>query len=119
MFLENSTLVSGSRDASIRIWDVQSGQCKQVLDSHHTATVRSLATFSSLHINNSVFLSGDYDGNARVWGSPAGNDKVECLQDLSGGHQGGIYTVEMSDNGELALTGGLDAVLRVWLVQTG
>ncbi|CRG91974.1 WD repeat-containing protein pop2 [Talaromyces islandicus] len=114
LFLDNTTLVSGSRDGSIRIWDVETGQCKQVLDSHHTATVRCLAGSSS---QSNVFVSGGYDGKACIW--PAfPPDKIECLQSLSG-HDGGIYTMALTDDGKLVVTGGLDAVLRVWDVRSG
>jgi WD40 repeat protein len=115
LFLENKTLVSGSRDASIRIWDVETGQCKQVLEGHHTATVRSLAASSK----SDFFVSGGYDGKAFAWATLPENGKIECLQSLSGGHEGGIYTVCMADDGEVALTGGIDAVLRVWDIRTG
>lgn len=116
LFLDNTTLASGSRDTSIRIWDVESGQCNHVLDGHHTATIRSLAASPQ---SSNVFVSGGYDGKAYVWPSfPPPDGKIEPLQSLSA-QEGGIYTVAMTDDGELVATGGLDSILRVWDVRTG
>ena len=32
-----SAVVSGSRDASLRVWDIETGKCKQVLQGHIAA----------------------------------------------------------------------------------
>ena len=33
----NSTVVSGSRDATLRVWDVETGECTNILQGHVAA----------------------------------------------------------------------------------
>lgn len=62
-FINDTTVVSGSGDYSIRVWDVISGKCKMELKEHCGAvdTVR-LAPGGS-----NVFLSTASDGLAKLW----------------------------------------------------
>lgn len=55
-------LVSGSKDCTIRVWDVESGDCLAVLDGH-TNTVTSVK-FSP---RGCIIISGDCDGNIIFW----------------------------------------------------
>ena len=71
--LKGSTVVSGSTDRTLRVWDTESGECTHVLYGH-TSTVRCLA----MHRNKVV--SGSRDGTLRVWDIIQG----ECLHVLVG-----------------------------------
>lgn len=39
-FFAGSTIVSGSSDNTVRVWDVKTNSCVLVLDSPHTDSVR-------------------------------------------------------------------------------
>ena len=39
-FISGGTIVSGSSDNTVRVWDVKSNSCVLVLDSPHTDSVR-------------------------------------------------------------------------------
>ena len=71
--LKGNTVVSGSTDRTIRVWDTESGDCVHVLYGH-TSTVRCLA----MHENTVV--SGARDGTLRVWDIKRG----QCLHVLVG-----------------------------------
>jgi WD40 repeat protein len=51
--------ISGSRDSTLRVWDVQRGRMLRIL-SGHTGSVRSL------DICGNRVVSGSYDGTCRV-----------------------------------------------------
>ena len=57
--LSSSTLVSASRDTTVRIWDVKTGECTAVLEGH-TATIRALAA------HGDTLVSASYDGDASL-----------------------------------------------------
>jgi WD40 repeat protein len=52
--------VSGSRDSSLRVWDIERGMQKHVLVGH-TSSVRAI----EVHGNRAV--SGSYDTTCRLW----------------------------------------------------
>lgn len=103
--LSATTVLSGSRDKTLRVWDIESGQCKMIFEGH-TATVRDVAT------NGGLAVSGSYDEEARIWSLETG----KCLRVLKG-HESQIYSVVF--DGKRIVTGGLDNTARVWDPVTG
>jgi F-box and WD-40 domain protein CDC4 len=94
-----TTLISGSRDATVRVWDLPTGHCTKILEGH-TQTIRDIA------VHDDFIVSGGYDKDARVW-----NWKTrECLKVLQ--HDSKIYAVEL--NGKTIATGGTDNDVRIW-----
>jgi F-box and WD-40 domain protein CDC4 len=84
--VNGTTLVSGSRDATLRVWDLETGECLKVLEGHEK-TIRSMA------VHGDIVVSGSYDNDARVWNSKTG----ECLNVLKG-HTSKIYAVVFDGN---------------------
>lgn len=97
--------VSGSRDATLRVWDIINGKQKAVLMGH-SASVRCLA------IHGDTVVSGSYDTTARIWNIPKG----KCTRVLTG-HFSQIYAVAF--DGQTVVTGCLDTSVRVWDPKSG
>lgn len=97
--------VTGSRDKTVRVWDVQRGRLLRVLMGHEQS-VRCLDAFGSR------VVSGSYDCTCRVWDVDTG----ECLHVLNG-HFHQIYSVAF--DGVRIASGGLDTTVRVWDANTG
>ena len=118
--------ISGSRDGTLRVWDVQRGRMLRVL-SGHAGSVRSL------DVCGNKVVSGSYDCTCRVsyvalppflpsgavalingqlWDVNTG----ECLQ-IFRGHFNQIYAVAF--DGKIIASGGLDTTVRVWDALTG
>ncbi|KAJ5223807.1 hypothetical protein N7468_008349 [Penicillium chermesinum] len=92
-------------DTTLRIWDLASGTCRNVLVGHQ-ASVRCLA------IHGDLVVSGSYDTTARIWSIPQGR----CLRTLSG-HFSQIYAIAF--DGRRIATGSLDTSVRIWDPQSG
>ncbi|TAQ83076.1 hypothetical protein B7494_g8601 [Chlorociboria aeruginascens] len=97
---DSSTAISGSRDTTLRVWDIKTGLCKNVLVGHQ-ASVRCL------EIKGDIVVSGSYDTTARVWSISEGR----CLRTLQG-HFSQIYAIAF--DGHRIATGSLDTSVRIW-----
>lgn len=97
--------ITGSRDATLRVWDLQTGENKFVLQGHRDS-VRCIEAYGDR------LVSGSYDCTARVWSLITG----ECLLILQG-HFQQIYSIAF--NGEYIITGSLDSTCRLWSPVTG
>lgn len=102
---DRTTAISGSRDTTLRVWDIEKGLCKHVLVGHQ-ASVRCL------EIHGDLVVSGSYDTTARIWSISEGR----CLRTLQG-HFSQIYAVAF--DGKRVATGSLDTSVRVWNVSDG
>ena len=108
---DGQTLASGSRDDTVRLWDVATGTLQQTLT--HTGSVPSVA-FSP---DGRTLASGvdGWTGTIYLWDVATGK-----LQDTLPSHKGGLSSVAFSPDGQtLASVGGWDALVSLWDVATG
>ena len=101
---DGKTVLSGSRDNTLRLWDGPSGKSLRVFKGH-TNSVESVA-FSP---DGKTVLSGSLDNTLRLWDGPSG----QSLQVFKG-HTDAILSVAFSPDGETVLSGGADNTLRLW-----
>jgi WD40 repeat protein len=98
-------VASGSKEASVRLWDAASGRQVRVLDGH-TAEVRALA-FSP---DGALLASGSEDETVRLWRLPGG----EPLLTLRPGSSGA--SLSFTPDGRY-LVGGLgNGQIKIWYV---
>jgi WD40 repeat protein len=102
-------LVSGSRDKTVRVWDLKTGEKVAILQGH-TWDVNSVA-FSA---DGSRVISGSDDNTVRVWDLQT-RGKVTVFQ----GHSMPITSVAFSADGSRVVSGSSDSTVRVWDSQTG
>ena len=97
--------VSGSRDATVRIWDILSGKIVHVLEGHDFS-------IHCLDVCGNKIVSGSYDASCRVWDIETG----ECLHVLRG-HRKQAYCIAF--DGVRIASGGVDTTVRIWDPDTG
>lgn len=101
------TLVSGSYDCTVRIWDIVTGECKWVLVGH-TQKVYSVV----LDIHRQIACSGSMDGTVRVWNLRTG----QCQHTLTG-HTSLVGLLGLSPSH--LVSAAADSTLRIWDPESG
>ena len=106
---DGKTLVSGSEDKTVKVWDVGTGQERATLKGH-TAPVWSVA----LSGDGKTLVSGSYDTTVKVWDVVTGQERATLK-----GHAGPVTSVALSGDGKTLVSGSYDTTVKVWDVVTG
>ena len=101
--------LSGSRDETLKLWDVSTGACLRTFEGH---TNRVTSVFLSADGRHA--LSGSYDKTLKLWDVSTGT----CLRTFEG-HTNLVTSVFLSADGRHALSGSYDKTLKLWDVSTG
>src|SRR5213078_5118296 len=109
---DSRSLLSGSHDGTLRLWEVQRGQCVRVLEGYHACLYD---------------LDWSPDGTQLA---SAGSDSVVSLWQVEGleggappgllrGHGWVVYGVAWQPDGSVLASAGLDNAIRLWDPATG
>ena len=116
--LDRETLVSASRDKTIKQWDLKTGKCVQNLDVASVSTKTSKTDYESfslldppivgaLQCFETALATGSRDGMIRLWDLRAGK-VIRIIQ----GHEGAITALSF-DSSHL-ITGSVDQTVKLW-----
>ena len=140
-----NTLISGSHDKTLKIWNLQTGQCQSTMRGHN-------AWVSSLDCTNEVIVSSAWDETIKIWSQETKtlidtlnlqNDTVYCLKlrnnetvlglkskniqiwDLNRnlmtmnctGHFKAVNAVKIEGN--LVVSASADSLVKVWDIRNG
>jgi WD40 repeat protein len=105
--------VSGSKDKTIRLWNIESGETIKMFQGHMHG-VTSVA-FSS---NNKQIISGSYDNTVHLWNIDSGKI-VKILKTPQLSHTNYVTSVAFSANNKYIASGSKDNTLCLWNVDTG
>ena len=108
---DGTTLASGHRDGTLRLWDVATGTLQQTLIGP-TSWVESVA-FSP---DGTTLASGggSGDGTVRLWDVATGTVQHTLTE-----HTDRVYSVAFSPDGRTLASGSWDNTIRLWDVATG
>ena len=106
---DGTRAVSGSSDATVRVWDLEQGRSFVTLKGH-VGPVLTVA----ISADGTRAVSGGEDRTVRVWDLTRG-EAVAVLQ----GHTDSVWAVAISADGTRAVSGGGDRTIRVWDLETG
>ncbi|MEH2184250.1 DnaJ domain-containing protein [Nostoc sp.] len=98
--LNSQTLISGSTDATIKVWNLQTGELLSTLTGH-SAAVLSVA----ISPDGKTLASASRDGTIKLWNLHTG----ELLQNLSG-----CNPVAFSPDGKTLISGGNGGSIKIW-----
>ncbi|CAO3622495.1 unnamed protein product [Cunninghamella blakesleeana] len=108
---EGRTAVSGSSDNTLRIWDIETAECLDILEGHQSRIWDVSSTRQGEFI-----ASASGDGLVKIWSLK--DIKGSCIADLKG-HSRDVYSVKYHPNESHVVTGGYDKTVRMFDVNTG
>ncbi|MCY3549509.1 MAG: sigma-70 family RNA polymerase sigma factor [Candidatus Poribacteria bacterium] len=106
---DGTRLASGSKDKTVRLWDL-TREDEWITLQKHTGWINALA-FSP---DGEVLASGSTDKTVQLWDTATG----EPLATLTG-HINGITTLAFSPDGSTLASGSADGTIRFWNTGTG
>ncbi|XP_038117714.1 uncharacterized protein LOC6033549 isoform X2 [Culex quinquefasciatus] len=103
-------LISGSKDMSLKVWQVSGGKLAQVLVGHSDAVTCVAVSVT----NKNQVISGSKDTNLIIWDIHTG-EEIHTLA----GHLAPVTCVKVSADGTTAVSGSDDKTLIVWEMKRG
>lgn len=97
-------LVSGSRDQTIKIWQLETGELIRTLKGH-TDEVCTI----TLSPDEQIIASGSADKTIKLWHLETG----ELLSTFTG-HTDTVTAVAFTASGEMLVSGSLDKTIKIW-----
>ncbi|KAL2141609.1 hypothetical protein VTI28DRAFT_2155 [Corynascus sepedonium] len=98
--LDDNILATGSYDATIKIWNIETGQEIRTLRGH-TRGIRAL------QFDDSKLISGSLDNTIKIWNWHTG----ECISTLQG-HTDGVVSVHFE--AQLLASGSIDKSVKIF-----
>ncbi|EXL39066.1 hypothetical protein FOCG_18314 [Fusarium oxysporum f. sp. radicis-lycopersici 26381] len=110
VFSNDGTLIaSGSRDNTVKIWNVATGAEERTLEGH-TGSVSSVV-FSN---DGRLIASGSHDNTVKIWNVATG-EEAQTLK----GHTDFINSAAFSKNDTLIASGSRDNTVKIWKAKDG
>jgi serine/threonine protein kinase len=102
-------VVSGSKDKTVRLWDLATGQEVRRFTGHES-TVRSVAVTP----DGKYVVSGSGDKTVRLWELATGKEVRRFT-----GHADWVRSVAVTPDGKYVVSGSGDKTVRLWELATG
>lgn len=102
-------LASGSADQTVRLWDVETGQCLKILQGH-TNQVMSV----SFSPDGQTLASASADETVKLWAVRTG----QCLKTLQG-HTSQVLSISFNPQGNILASSSADETIKLWDINTG
>ena len=106
---DGETLASGSRDNTIKLWNLATGQQIRTLQGH-SDSVYSVA----ISTDGQTLASGSADNTIKLWNLATGREIVTLK-----GHSDSVYSVAISPDGVTLASGSVDNTIKLWNLATG
>ena len=101
---DNQTLISSSRDGTIKVWQWKTGKLIRTI-KEDTGAIYAIA----LHPNAEIIASGSEDRTLRLWHLASGK-----LLGIFTGHTQPVNAVAFTPNGQTLVSASQDKTIKVW-----
>jgi WD40 repeat protein len=120
---DGQTLISGSFDQTIRIWDIKTRKIKATLNGHDGGVnAVAISPDSKILVSAGGAAQTDTDKNIKVWDlekkSKKGKNIFPLLRSLAG-HNQGITSLVFTPDGKTLISSSYDKTIQIWDVSSG
>mmetsp|Transcript_6055 Transcript_6055/g.6615 ORF Transcript_6055/g.6615 Transcript_6055/m.6615 type:complete len:431 (+) Transcript_6055:45-1337(+) len=105
---DGQTLVSGSGDKTVRVWDIETGKCLHTLGDEQIGPLEGVTSVSINHAGD-LIAAGSLDKMVRLWDLRNG-----FFLDRYAGHSDSVYSVAFSPDKKSLASSSLDKTVRIW-----
>ncbi|XP_063983988.1 lissencephaly-1 homolog [Diachasmimorpha longicaudata] len=105
-----SLIVSASEDATIKVWDFESGEFERTLKGH-TDSVQDVA----FDTTGKLLVSCSADMSIKLWDF---HQSFACVKTMHG-HDHNVNSVSFVPGGDLVVSASRDKTIKIWEVATG
>ena len=106
---DGKRIISGSYDNTLKLWDVDSGNCLMTLSGH-----RLQVTAASFSPDGKRIISASFDKTIKIWDADSGN----CIKTLSG-HTRSVRAASFRPDGKRIISASSDKTLKLWDADSG
>lgn len=106
------TLISGSKDKTIKLWDLEKRKIIRTLGKNFSGHLNKIVALV-ISPNNQTLLSCDADNSLKIWDV----NRAREIQNIS--FSAAITCLAISPDGQLFCSGGLEAQLRIRQLKNG
>jgi len=111
------SIVSGSYDKTVKIWDINTGHCTKVIPVHTMSCIKDTLDGHSnwvlcLDVIGDTIVSGCKDKTIKIWNMRTG----QCEKTLNG-HTYSVTCLEIA--GSTIVSGSQDKTIKIWSMETG
>ncbi|KAG8196954.1 hypothetical protein JTE90_009013 [Oedothorax gibbosus] len=105
-----ATLITGSDDMSLKVWEVATGKLTQVLAGHEG----SVTCVAAAPLRPSLVVSGSSDCTLIMWDMATGSEGLSFR-----GHTDTVQCAALAPDASALLSGSLDNTIQLWDTRTG
>jgi len=106
---DGKTVVSGSGDKSLKVWDLESGQCLTTFEGHTDGVERVAVT-----PDGKTVVSASLDHSLKRWDLSSGQ-RVNTFE----GHSNCVSGVFVTRDGRAVVSGSWDDTVKLWDLESG
>ncbi|CAO0793058.1 unnamed protein product [Mucor circinelloides] len=108
-WIDQDTLVSGSRDKTLKVWNIKTNQCIRTVENEHDGSILCMR----VNKDRSILLTGSSDATCTIWSLP----DLAPIRKLRG-HGHSVLDVCFVNSNRI-VTASRDHTLRLWNQDTG
>ncbi len=101
---DSKILVSGSRDQSVKIWNLETGELFRILKGHSDGVCAV-----ALSPDGKIIASGSIDKTIRLWHLESGELLAKFI-----GHTDTVTGLTFTASGEMLVSASLDKTIKIW-----
>ncbi|MBU7586969.1 MAG: serine/threonine protein kinase [Nostoc sp. TH1S01] len=103
------TLLSGSSDKNIKIWNLADGSLIRTISGHRSGVIAV-----AISPDGQTLVSSSNDQTIKIWNFATG----ELIHTLYG-HEGAVWSIAITPSGQTLVSGSGDKTIKLWNLKTG
>jgi WD40 repeat protein len=105
---DEKTIITGSLDRSLRLWDLETRQQIAKINGHKQGV-----TCVAVSLDGQNFASGSYDCTVKIWEYITLAEKQ-----VFEGHTSGVMSLDFTADSQKVVSGSIDCTIRLWNIES-